>query len=70
MKFNSDLGDKNDIRNVLHFIATRIGDPDDPETVRALWDEMLSYLTTDELRGFAAYMLQVPPETTKGTENV
>ena len=66
MKFNSDLGDKNDIRNVLRFIGSRIGDPDDPETVRALWDEMLSYLTTDELRGFADYMLQLPPATSEG----
>lgn len=63
MRYNSDLRDKNDILNALRFVATRIGDPDAPETVRALWDEMLCYLTTDELRGFARYMLQLPPET-------
>ncbi len=63
MRFNTDLSAKHDVLNVIHFIGSRIGDPDDPQTVRALWDEMLCYLTTEELRGFADYMLQMHPET-------
>ena len=63
MRFTSETNDKSDILNVLHAIASRIGDPDDAETVRVLWDEMLCYLTTDQLRGFAAHMRQMHPET-------
>ncbi len=66
MTFNADTNDKSDILNVIHFIARRIGDPDDAETVRVLWDEMLCYLTTDQLRGFAAHMRQMHPETREG----
>ena len=65
MRFTADTNDKNDILNVLHFIARRIGDPEDPETVRVLWDEMLCFLTTDHLRAFAAHMRQMHPETRK-----
>ena len=63
MRFNTDMNAKNDILNVIHFIASRIGDPDEPETVRALWDEMMCFLTTDQLRAFAAHMRQMYPET-------
>ncbi len=66
MRLNADTNDKNDILNVLHFIAGRIGDPDDAETVRVLWAEMLCYLTTDQLRGFAAHMRQMHPATRGG----
>ncbi len=63
MRFNADTNDKNDILNVLHFIAGRIGDPDDAETLRVLWDEMLCFLTTDQLREFAEHMRQTHPQT-------